>query len=90
MTTSRERIVEIMAEAMLPRYLMASDSIADAAHVLAALSRAGYKIVSGEPVAWISPLELQKLKAYGSAIVTPTFKSGLNGHTPLYRESEAA
>lgn len=81
MTPSRERIVEIMAIAINePNYK------AEVAYD--ALERAGYKIVSGEPVAWISPLELQKLKAYGSAIVTPTFKNGLNGHTPLYREPE--
>lgn len=85
MTHSREQIVEMLAAEWDQVF---DDPIEAARETLTVIERAGYKIVSGEPVAWISPLELQKLKAYGSAIVTPTFKNGLNGHTPLYRGSE--
>lgn len=88
MTTSHKRIVEVVGKAMADTASSQKPWREDVADIIAVLESAGYKIVSGEPVAWISPLELQKLKAYGSAIVTPTFKNGLNRHTPLYRESE--
>lgn len=86
MTTSREQIVEIMAEAMGARYEHSQPGyidacIPDAEVALDALSRAGFKIVSGEPVAEVTHDELPIRFIGAEHIGTPK-------GTKLYRESE--